>query len=154
MSNSRQFHKDDGAARASKSSPKVKDTIVHKDGQYKYPGQVTKIPSGNITMQGVPYPVYGVDNLGNSQMMLPNTDYTFPGSSVTEYPMAQKGRAVSSLDSLRHQAGRMMDFEFTKGSEYGTGLTNYGNPALGINPSKEQAVDWYIRILKKNRSTK
>jgi hypothetical protein len=144
MGNTNQFSKDYKSAKASRSVSKPKDVIYDPMGQWKYPGQVTKIPSGDITMQGVPYPVYGVDNLGNSQMMLPNMDYTFPGSNVTEYPMAQKGRAVSSLDSLRHQAGKMMDFEFTKGSEYGTGLTNYGNPALGINPSKEQAVDWYM----------
>lgn len=44
------------------------------------------IPSGNITMFGVPYPVYGVDNLGNAQMMYPNQNYQFPGSYVTETP--------------------------------------------------------------------
>ncbi len=104
MGNTNQFSKDYKSAKASRSVSKPKDVIYDPMGQWKYPGQVTKIPSGDITMQGVPYPVYGVDNLGNSQMMLPNMDYTFPGSNVTEYPMAQKGRAVSSLDSLRHQA--------------------------------------------------
>jgi len=65
----------------------------------------------------------------------------YGGSSL---PIAQLGYNVSSQDSLRHQAGKTMDFEFTKGSAQGTGLSNYGNPALGNNPTKEQAVDWYM----------
>ena len=42
-------------------------------------------------MQGVPYPVYGEDNLGYSQMMYPGMDYKFPGKYVTEYPMIKNG---------------------------------------------------------------
>jgi hypothetical protein len=45
------------------------------------------IPSGNITMKGVDFPVHGVDNLGNSQIMYPGNDYKFPGSSVFETPL-------------------------------------------------------------------
>jgi hypothetical protein len=41
-------------------------------------------------MQGVPYPVYGEDNLGYSQMMQPGENYTFPGQYVTEYPQIAK----------------------------------------------------------------
>ena len=54
------------------------------------------------------------------------------------------GTKYSSQDSLRHQAGKTMDYEFLKGSAQGTGLSNYGNPALGLNPSREQAVEWYM----------
>lgn len=65
--------------------------IIEDDrGQWAYPGEVTKISSGDITMQGVGYPVYGVDNLGNAQMMYPNQNYKFPGTSVTEYPQNRK----------------------------------------------------------------
>jgi hypothetical protein len=74
-----------------KTNPYKGDTIYTDMGQWKYPGQVTKIPSGDITMQGVPYPVYGEDNLGYSQMMYPGMNYQFPGQYVTEYPMAQEG---------------------------------------------------------------
>jgi len=74
-----------------KTNPYKGDTIYTDMGQWEYPGQVTKIPSGDITMQGVPYPVYGEDNLGNSQMMYPGMDYQFPGQYVTEYPMAAYG---------------------------------------------------------------
>ena len=49
------------------------------------------IPSGNITMQDVDFPVYGVDNLGNEQLMMPGAEYTFPGDYVVETPMAQTG---------------------------------------------------------------
>jgi len=48
------------------------------------------IDSGNITMEGVDFPVMGTDNLGNSQMMMPGNNYQFPGDSVFEVPMAQK----------------------------------------------------------------
>lgn len=84
------------AMKAAKQSPAKPDPFKHdviEDpmGQWKYPGQITKIPSGNITMQGVPYPVYGKDDLGNGQMMYPGMNYTFPGQYVTEYPMAAYG---------------------------------------------------------------
>jgi hypothetical protein len=74
-----------------KPNPYKHDVITDLAGQWKYPGQVTKVPSGDITMQGVPYPVFGVDNLGNSQMMYPGANYTFPGQSVTEYPIIKSG---------------------------------------------------------------
>ena len=45
------------------------------------------IPSGNITMDGVEFPVHGVDNLGNSSIMLPGNDYEFPGDMVLERPI-------------------------------------------------------------------
>ena len=52
------------------------------------------IPSGNITMEGVDFPVFGMDNLGNSRVMMPGANYTFPGSSVFEVPLAQGGDEV------------------------------------------------------------
>ena len=49
------------------------------------------IPSGNITMKDVDFPVHGVDNLGNEQMMIPGNDYQFPGDMVFETPMYKRG---------------------------------------------------------------
>ena len=49
------------------------------------------IPSGNISMKDVDFPVIGVDNLGNSEMMMPGGEYEFPGDMVLELPMAQEG---------------------------------------------------------------
>jgi hypothetical protein len=42
-------------------------------------------------MKGVNYPVLGIDNLGNQQMMMPGGEYTFPGDYVTEIPQMGKG---------------------------------------------------------------
>jgi hypothetical protein len=94
-----------------KKLPTPKDVIVDPMGQWKYPGEITKIPSNQITMEGVPYPVLGVDNLGNEQMMYPGLDYTFPGQSVTEYPQLDEARYGGLKRSKRK--------------------TN--NPAVGIN---------------------
>lgn len=74
-----------------KTDPFKHDVIVDPRGQWDHPGQITKIPSNKITMKGVNYPVLGVDDFGNQQMMYPGMDYTFPGQNVTEYPQMQKG---------------------------------------------------------------
>lgn len=75
---------------------------VSKYGQWKYPGEDTIIPNanGNITMKGVPYPVLGIDDLGNQQMMMPGIDYKFPGNSVYEIPMMAYGGDIS-IPSLK-----------------------------------------------------
>ena len=49
------------------------------------------IPSGNITMKGVDFPVVGIDNLGNTKVMQPGGEYKFPGDMVFETPLAQDG---------------------------------------------------------------
>jgi len=45
------------------------------------------IPSGDITMKGVDFPVIGTDNLGNTKIMQPGKNYKFKGSSVIEVPL-------------------------------------------------------------------
>lgn len=54
------------------------------------------IPSNQITMKKVPFPILGIDNMGNRQMMMPGGEYSFPGQYVTEIPMGkyQKGKQV------------------------------------------------------------
>lgn len=49
------------------------------------------IPSGNITTQNTPFPLFAQDNLGNSAILPPGGDFQFPGSQVTEIPLAQLG---------------------------------------------------------------
>ena len=44
------------------------------------------INSRNITMKDVDFPVTGIDNLGNSIMMLPEKEYQFAGNEVLEIP--------------------------------------------------------------------
>jgi hypothetical protein len=69
-------------------------------------------------MKGVPYPVLGVSNTGDVQMMYPEQEYEFDGDSVIEYPMARNGinnldaRPLVKLDQL-------------------TNFTNYNKPQPG-----------------------
>jgi hypothetical protein len=53
-------------------------------------------------MQGVDYPVLGVSDTGDTQMMYPDQDYKFDGEKVTEFPIAQLGKNIpTQADSLR-----------------------------------------------------
>jgi len=83
------------------------DQVYSVDGYKRYSSDVDK-PFNRIkgdqngtpiTMEDVDFPVLGIDNLGNQQLMEPgqdNNDYYFPGSEVFEIPKAQKGKALSS----------------------------------------------------------
>jgi hypothetical protein len=81
----------------SRNGSVIKDDM----GQYNHPGEITEIGSNRITMQGVPYPVLGISDTGDMQMMYPNEDYVYDGESVTEYPMMQKGGNVAYADATR-----------------------------------------------------
>jgi hypothetical protein len=77
--------------------------VIQDDmGQWNHPGEITEIGSNQITMQGVPYPVLGISDTGDTQMMYPNQEYQYSGSSVTEYPMMKEGGALQlvKLDQL------------------------------------------------------
>ena len=84
-----------------KNYPKQKKGGIIKDdmGQWAHPGEITEIGSNQITMKGVSYPVLGISDTGDQQMMYPEQEYKFKGKKVTEYPMAQNGRATRA-DSL------------------------------------------------------
>jgi hypothetical protein len=72
--------------------------VIEDDrGQWAHPGEITEIGSNQITMQGVPYPVLGISDEGDTQMMYPEQEYKFKGKKVTEYPMAQKGEKVAPI---------------------------------------------------------
>ena len=77
-----------------KYTPEAKKGDVIKDdmGQWAHPGEITEIGSNRITMQGVPYPVLGISDQGDMQMMYPEQEYKFKGKKVTEFPMAQNGK--------------------------------------------------------------
>ena len=80
-----------------KAPPAPKDIITDPAGQWKFPGQVTRIPSNNITMQGVNYPVLGVPDIGEPTMMQPGGYYNFPDANyVDEYPQMKKGGGLKS----------------------------------------------------------
>jgi len=52
------------------------------------------IPSGEITMKNVEFPVLGIDNLGNSKLMKPGKDYSFPGNVVLEVPLRKSKKGI------------------------------------------------------------
>ena len=45
------------------------------------------IPSGNISMKLVPFPILAMDNLGNIKILQPNEDHLFEGNQVLELPL-------------------------------------------------------------------
>ena len=61
-------------------------SIIDPRGQWEYPGEITTIPSNNITMKGVDYDVVGISNTGDKKLMKPGKNYKFKGDYVTEYP--------------------------------------------------------------------
>ena len=84
--------------------------VIEDDrGQWEHPGEITKINSNQITMQGVDYPVLGISDTGDTQMMQPGQDYTYEGESVTEYPMMKDGgkkslRSLMNNDDLKSKS--------------------------------------------------
>ncbi len=74
-----------------KASAQNGSVIKDDRGQWAHPGEVTQINSNDITMQGVNYPVLGVSDTGDTQLMQPGENYKFKGNKVTEYPQVQNG---------------------------------------------------------------
>jgi hypothetical protein len=153
-----------GNGYAPKKNP---DKIINKGviydpmGQWKYPGQVTKIPSNEITMKGVSYPVLGIDDTGYSQMMLPGMNYTFPGNTVTEYPqlpIAQTGGVLMPgmqgkfLDALNDQFNKQKG-----GTKYDTSKMwdpkkQYTGSPRSMKEAEEMIADGRIKIKPVNSS--
>jgi hypothetical protein len=75
--------------------------IIDPMGQWAHPGEVTIIPGTDITMEGVDYPVLGISDTGDQQMMYPGEDYDFDGEYVTEYPMMKEGGWLSKFDTAQ-----------------------------------------------------
>jgi len=75
-----------------KAPSKPKDIIKDPRGQWAHPGENTRIPGSDITMDNVPYPVWAQPNVGPGMMMQPGQDYNFPGADyVDEFPQMQSG---------------------------------------------------------------
>jgi hypothetical protein len=71
--------------------------IVEDDMGYWNPdnrGKPVRINSNFITMEGVYEPLLGIDDTGDTKLMLPGENYKFKGEKVTEYPLMQKGGRV------------------------------------------------------------
>ena len=88
--------------------------ITSSEGQWAYPGMNTLIPNagGRITMQGVNYPVLGIDDLGNEMMMQPGEEYQFPGDSVYEIPMKKGG--LVKMPKLTKKNKKSYDKKFSR----------------------------------------
>jgi len=76
------------------------DAVEDAMGQWKHPGRCTMIPSNNITMQRVAYPVLGIDDTGHAMVMRPEKQYTYPGTKVFEIPM--NGQQQTLLMQMRN----------------------------------------------------
>lgn len=65
---------------------------ISSNGVYDYPQQEVIVPtdSGLITMKNVNYPILGVDEYGNRQMMYPNQEYQFKGKVIHEIPQLKR----------------------------------------------------------------
>jgi len=48
----------------------------------------------------VTYPILGIDEYGNSQMMMPGEEYQFKGKTIHEYPQLKQNE-IEFLKSLR-----------------------------------------------------
>jgi hypothetical protein len=82
------------------ASAKSGKVIKDDRGQWAHPGEITEINSNQITMKGVPYPVLGISDTGDTQMMYPEEEYEFEGNKVTEYPLAKNGKELVKLNQL------------------------------------------------------
>jgi len=83
-----------------KSKSKI---IVDPRGQWAHPGKLTRIPSNDITMEGVNYPVWAQPNVGPGMLMEPGKDYNFPEADyVDEYPQMKKGGAKADKKYTRN----------------------------------------------------
>ena len=108
---------------------KYTGAVEDPQGQYNHPGKCTLIPSGNITMKGVPYKVLGIDDTGDSKMMKPDNDYGYPGGQVFEIPVAPEQNTILKKLRIRLNDMKIMteqDFAgpFGKQHDYG----DYGGP--------------------------
>lgn len=128
------------------------------------------IPSNNITMKKVPYPIMGYPNVGQPIQMMPGQDYNFPNADyVTEVPMMQRGGMINDLmpyptynmnniynpntqDSIQYKY--FFDNLYNKDPQYikeKQMLDKYGSLVNPERMSKEEAVKRYREEnLKKN----
>jgi hypothetical protein len=98
MSNKKVLSQATRGLNKAKAPSKSRDIIYDPMGQWAHPGQNTRIPGNDITMQGVPYPVWAQPNVGQPQMMQPGQEYNFPEADyVDEYPQMKRGGYMKGL---------------------------------------------------------
>jgi hypothetical protein len=144
-----------------KNLAKYGKVIEDNQGQWKYPGQITKINSPNITMEGVNYPVLGIsEQTGEQKLMFPENNYKFKSTkAVIEYPItAQAGTTVKiNKDNVvkeydrrspeykaMYDSGRLMSYDKSTDTYRATPLETF--------EVKTKAPQWLIdkRNIEKN----
>jgi hypothetical protein len=139
-------------AKKTKASAQNGSVIKDDRGQWAYPGEITEIGSNDITMQGVDYPVLGISDTGDTQMMYPDQDYKFDGEKVTEYPMAQNGDWLSkyATEPMRQDATRnVIPRKMTDKEKLEAVATSDQAQKRALNTAKE-----VIAERQKNKATK
>ena len=118
-----------------------KNIIEDSRGQWAHPGEITRIPSNKITMQGVPYPVMAYPNMGEPQMMYPGGEYTFPGADyVDEYPELKKGGTPKSLVKMPKPSKKGLASKKFSRSLEATNRLFTENPLFSKPKSKKRKV--------------
>lgn len=119
--------------------------VFSEDGYKSYSSDVNNpfniINSGRITMEDVEFPVMGIDNLGNSEIMMPDGEYEFPGDMVFEIPMAQKGgEPAKQKNWLENYIQSPMYFQRLQ-NEFPNYTTSQINKEISTRLSNLQNVD-------------
>jgi len=121
--------------------------IVDPRGQWAHPGKITRIPSSNITMQGVPYPVLGVASSGQQVMMQPGQNYNFGNAEyVDEYPMMQfgGGTLLGPSPMIMSLASKVANYFTKPNSSAGTPKRNISSKELfGVSPYDEMQDNYF-----------
>ena len=91
-------------------------TQGYKNGSPDVNNPMNVIPSNRITMKDVDFPVMGVDNLGNSQVMMPGGEYLFGGDYVVETPYKEVGGMIKRADGSYSKRGLWDNIRANKGS--------------------------------------
>ena len=118
-----------------------KNIIEDPRGQWAHPGEITRIPSDRITMQGVPYPVMAYPNMGEPQMMYPGQDYVFPGADyVDEYPQMKRGGTPKSLVKMPKPSKKGLASKKFSRSLEATNRLFTENPLFAKPKSKKRKV--------------
>ncbi len=91
-----------------------------------------RIPSNQITMQDVDFPVIGISDLGDTQYMLPGGDYTFDGNYVDEFPQANMGKNLSRKEDY---GSKKNPYPSVDSSDFAGGNRSYPIP------SRANAID-------------
>ena len=129
----------------SKKNPYSKDIIVDSKGQWNHPGEVTRIPSNQITMQGVNYPVWAQPNVGPGMMMQPGQDYNFPNAQyVDEFPQMQQGGFVEK---------ELDEQEIAELRAQGYTVEEYTEPLAKAQDGIEKGTETKAKVLKRDGLT-